>query len=136
MERTIPLFSALSLAAALAACGPAREAGVADPDVFRATASGPAVASSRSATEVAACFEARAVFLPMSSFAADPATGGAVYRLRGFGRTYEEVVFAPETGGGSTARVLIAPNLDATWREGFARDRGRTLEACAEGKLS
>lgn len=136
MERTIRLLSALPLVAALAACAPAREAGVADPDAFRATASGPVVASSRTAADVAACFEARAALLPMSAFADDPATGGKVYRLRGFGRTYEEILFMPAGGGGSTARVLIAPNLGATWREGFKRDRGATLEACAEGALS
>ena len=136
MERTIRLLSALSLAAALAACAPAPEAGIADPDTFRATASGPVVTSRRSATEVAACFEARAALLPMSTVTADPATGGAVYRLRGFGRTYEEIIFAPAAGGGSTARVLIAPNLDAKWREGFERDRGRPLQACAAGTLS
>lgn len=136
MERTNCLLSALSLAAALAACAPAPEAGVADPDTFRATASGPVVTSRRSAPDVAACFEARAALLPMSAVTADPATGGAVYRLRGFGRTYEEIKFAPAAGGGSTARVLIAPNLDAKWREGFERDRGRPLQACAAGTLS
>lgn len=136
MERTIRLLPALPLVAALAACAPASESGIADPDVFRATATGPVVASSRTAADVAACFEARAALLPMSDFADDAATGGKVYRLRGFGRTFEEILFVPEAGGGSTARVLIAPNLDATWREGFERDRGTTLEACAEGTLS
>jgi hypothetical protein len=91
------------------------------------------VASSRGAEEVAACFEARATLLPMSTFADDPATGGKVYRLRGFGLTFEEILFMPEAGGWSIARVLIAPNLDARWRDGFERDRGAVLVACATG---
>ncbi len=125
-----------ALALALAACGPAREAGVADPDAFLAQASGPVVASSRDAAAVAGCFEARAALLPMSAFAADPATGGSVYRLRGFGRTYEEIRFLPAAGGGSSAQVLIADNLNDRWRAGFARDRGATLAACARGEAS
>jgi hypothetical protein len=134
MGRTTLPLSALGLAAALSACAPAREAGVGDPDVFRATATGPVVASSRGAEEVAACFEARATLLPMSTFADDPETGGQIYRLRAFGRTYEEIRFIPVQGSGSTAEVLIATNLRPNWREGFDRDRGTALEACASGE--
>ncbi len=74
MSRLRQIIPALTIAAGLAACAPAPEAGVADPDQFRATATGPVVTSARPATEVAACFEARATLLPMSSFADDPQT--------------------------------------------------------------
>ncbi len=127
------IIPALTIAAGLAACAPAPEAGVADPDQFRATATGPVVTSARPAADVAACFEARATLLPMSSFADDPQTGGKIYRLRGFGRTYEEIRFSPDSQGGSTAQVLIATNLSPKWRQDFARDRGTMLQACASG---
>lgn len=127
------IIPALTIAAGLAACAPAPEAGVADPDQFRATATGPVVTSARPAADVASCFEARATLLPMSSFADDPQTGGKIYRLRGFGRTYEEIFFSPDSQGGSAAQVLIAANLSPKWRQDFARDRGAMLEACASG---
>ena len=127
------IIPALTIAAGLAACAPAPEAGVADPDQFRATATGPVVTSARPAAEVAACFEARATLLPMSSFADDPQTGGKIYRLRGFGRTYEEIRFNPAPHGGSVAQALIATNLSPKWRQDFARDRGAMLEDCASG---
>jgi hypothetical protein len=69
----------------------------------------------------------------MSSFADDPQTGGKTYRLRGFGRTYEEIHFSPAPHGGSVAQVLIAANLSPKWRQDFARDRGAMLDACASG---
>jgi hypothetical protein len=75
------MIPALIIAAGLAACAPAPEAGVADPDQFRATATGPVVTSARPAAEVAACFEARAMLLPLSSFTDDPQTGGKIYEV-------------------------------------------------------
>ena len=134
MTHALRLIATLAVASGIAACAPAPEAGVADPDLFRASASGPVVTSARPASEVAACFEARATLLPMSSFADDPETGGRIYRLRAFGRTYEEIRFVPAQGGGSTAEVLSATNLRPNWREGFDRDRGAALEACASGE--
>lgn len=133
MSRLRQIIPALTIAAGLAACAPAPEAGVADPDQFRATANGPIVESARPPAEVAACFEARAMLLPLSSFADDPETGGRIYRLRGFGRTYEEIRFSPDSQGGSSAQVLIAANLSPKWQQDFARDRGAMLEACASG---
>lgn len=91
--------------------------------------------STRSAAEVAACFVARAMLLPLSTFADDPQTGGKLYRLRGLGRTYEEIRFRPAAHRGSTAQVLIATNLTAKWRRDFDRDRGGVLAACASGAL-
>jgi hypothetical protein len=133
MTRFAHIIPALIISAGLTACARVPEAGIADPDQFRASASGPVVASKRPAAKVAACFEARALLLPMSSFTNDPRTGGKIYRLRGYGRTYEEILFVPATKGGSTATVLIAANLSPKWQQDFARDRGVMLEACASG---
>jgi len=80
---------------------------------------------------VARCFEDRAALLPMSSFIADAAAGQTTYRLRGFGFTFEEITFEAMPTG-SRAIVLIAPNVNAKWREDFARDRGAVLSACAD----
>ena len=128
------MIPAIALAAGLAACGPVPEAGVSDPDQFRALSSGPVLSSARPAAAVAACFEARATLLPLSAFADDPSIGGRIYRLRGLGRTYEEIRFLPSDKG-STAEVRIAGNLAPNWRHDFDRDRGATLAACASGAL-
>jgi len=128
-------FAAFGIAIGIAACAPAPEAGIANPDEFRATATKQVVTSARPATAVAACFEARATLLPTSVVVDDPETGGKTYRLRAVGRTYEEILFVPDARGGSTATVLIAPNLQPNWQDGFARDRGAMLQACASGAV-
>jgi hypothetical protein len=134
MTHVLRRTATLAVACGVFACAPAPEAGVADPDLFRASANGPVITSTRPAAEVAACFEARATLLPTSTVADDPETGGRVYRLRAVGRTYEEIRFLPAQGGGSTAEVLIATNLRPSWRKGFDRDRGAVLDACASGE--
>jgi hypothetical protein len=128
-------LAAFGLAIGIAACTAAPDSGIADPDVFRATAMTQVVTGVRPADAVAACFEERATLLPTSIVTDDPETGGRLYRLRAVGRTYEEILFIPNPNGGSTAQVLIAPNLKPSWQDGFTRDRGAMLEACASGAV-
>jgi hypothetical protein len=128
-------FARTLAAFGIAACAPAPDSGIADPDVFRASAMKQVVTSGRPASAVAACFEARAALLPTSVVTDDPETGGKIYRLRAVGRTYEEIRFIPNASGGSTAEVRIAPNLKPSWQDGFTRDRGAMLKACASGAV-
>lgn len=123
-----PAF-ALCLLVLAAGCA-APESGVRDPADFTARADRTTIASPRPAAEVAACFEREAAHLPGAAFAAAP-DGGATYTLRGFGYTFEQALFEPNPAGGSTATVLLAPGLNARWREDFARDRLAPLRACA-----
>jgi len=120
----------LALALTTAACATPDKAGVGNPDFFRKVATQTEVVSNRPAAELARCFEERAILLPMSRFASDKATGRSIYRLRGFGYTFEEIDFDP-TPDGSRVTIFIAPNVDDKWRADFARDRGAPLSACA-----
>jgi hypothetical protein len=111
-------------------CATTERTGVRDPEEFRQVAERSFVESVLPYTDVARCFEDRAALLPMSSFIADQAAQRTTYRLRGFGFTFEEIIFEA-TPAGSRATILMAPNLNAKWRADFARDRGDVLTACA-----
>jgi len=127
MKRTTLM---LALGLVTAGCATTDRSGIRNPDTFRQVAERSVVESARPYTDVARCFEDRAALLPMSSFIADAPSGRTTYRLRGFGFTFEEITFET-TPTGSRATVLMAPNVNAKWREDFARDRGAVLNACA-----
>ncbi len=122
------LVLTLALGLAAAGCATQDRSGIRDPDDFRLMAERTTIDSARPHGDVARCFEARAALLPMSSFTAEE--GRTIYRLRGFGFTFEEIHFE-ETPTGSRVTILMAPNLNAKWRRDFARDRAAPLEACA-----
>ena len=128
-------FFAPALALLASACA-AGDAGIRDPDTFQKVALRTEVSSRQDYAELARCFEDRAALLPMTSFIADPSGPAITYRLRGFGFSFEEIRFAPASGGGSTATALLAPNLDGNWRRDFDADRLAPLRACADGSVS
>jgi hypothetical protein len=121
---------ALVLGLVTAGCATTDRSGIRDPDQFRQVAERRIIESVRSHTDVARCFEERAALLPMSTFIADEPSQQTTYRLRGFGFSFEEILFEA-TPTGSRATILMAPNLNAKWRDDFARDRGAVLSACA-----
>lgn len=120
--------AALGLALIAAGCA-ARESGIRDHGEFRRVATSSALDSARGPAELAECFRDRAALLPMSEFRAEG--DSTVYRLRGFGFSFEEIVFAPRPGGGTRATIRLAPNLDGSWHADFERDRGAALRLCA-----
>lgn len=123
--------ASLSAACLLAACATPDKAGVRDPAMFPLVAERSVVTSDRDYVELARCFETRGEFLPMTRFISAESGDAELYRLRGFGFTFEEIAFAGRPGGGSEATVLLAPNLNSKWRADFAKDRLAPLEACA-----
>ena len=133
MRRRLSLLSISVLISTLAACAATPEAGIADPDLFDLAASRSVSETARSAKDVATCFEAHATLLPSSTFLDGSQAGAKIYRLRAFGRTYEEIRFTPKRGGGAVVEVRIASNLRDTWYKGFERDRGSVLDACMTG---
>lgn len=120
----------LTLALAISACATPDRAGVRNPEFFRQVATQTTFESNVPPSEVAQCFQARAALLPMSHFEFDAPSGRTTYRLRGFGYTFEEIDFEP-TQTGSRMTIFIAPNVNAQWRDDFARDRGGPLNLCA-----
>lgn len=121
----------LMFALTITACATPDRAGVRNPEFFRRVATQSTIESQLPPTEVARCFEARATLLPMSRFEFDEPSGRTTYRLRGFGYTFEEIDFE-QTQTGSRMTIFVAPNVNARWREDFARDRGAPLNQCAE----
>lgn len=111
-------------------CATPDKAGVRNPEWFAKVAERSVLTSDRPFDQVAQCFERNAQLLPMTEFVGSPDQSLVTYRLRGFGYTFEEIAFEASTGGGSTATVLIAPNLNARWRYDFKQDRLEPLHAC------
>lgn len=116
------------------ACAAPDKAGVRDPERFSLIAERSIVTSDRTLHQLARCFEEAADFLPMTRFHGMDAADGLTYRLRGFGHTFEEITFRASADGGSTATVLIAPNLNEQWRADFVQDRLEPLKACAASR--
>ncbi|KAA5803816.1 hypothetical protein F1654_08430 [Alkalicaulis satelles] len=100
-------------------------------DAFAAMAETAHLISAHGPEAISACFEAQGDFLPGARFLSDEAAGVWLYRLRGFGTTFEEIAFTPGTAGGSAIEVRLSPGLRARWRRDFERDRLAALEACA-----
>jgi hypothetical protein len=112
----------------LAACAAPR-VGVADLDMLSAQAPDEIVDSVLSVETVAACFQERADFLPMSRFVMNEVDWR--YALAGYGAAYESVTIRP-TATGSRAEVRMGA-YDARWARNFEERRGRVLRACAAG---
>ena len=110
----------------VAACAAPR-VGVANLDLLSAQAPDEIVTSARSAEALAACFQERADFLPLSRFTA--IEGGWRYALSGYGAAYESVTVRPR-GTGSIAEVRLG-DYDARWAATFEKDRAGALRACA-----
>jgi len=110
----------------LAACAAPR-VGVADLDILSAQTPDELVASSLSADALAACFQERADFLPLSRFVATP--GQWRYSLAGYGAAYESVTIR-STPSGSVAEIRTG-DYDRRWAAGFEADRAGPLRACA-----
>lgn len=110
----------------LAACAAPR-VGVADLDLLSAQAPDAIIDSALPADAFAACFRARADFLPLSRF---EQTGGQWrYSLAGYGAAYESVTILP-TATGSRAEVRMG-GYDRRWAATFETDRAGALRACA-----
>lgn len=127
------LLTLVLFASGVSACA-TTPSGIRDPDLFTQVAEQTRVVSIRSATDVARCFEDRAALLPMTTFRPSTEESVVIYRLRGFGYTFEEIRFEPMTEGGSSATVSLAPNLNAKWHRDFQKDRLSPLQACASGE--
>ncbi len=119
------------LAVVTSGCATPDKAGVRNPEWFAKVAERSVVTSDRSFQQVAQCFEQNAELLPMTEFVGSADQSLVTYRLRGFGYTFEEIAFEASADGGSTATVLIAPNLNERWRSDFIQDRLEPLRACA-----
>lgn len=119
------------LAVAASACANPDKAGVRNPEWFAKVAERSVVTSNQPFDQVAKCFETTAELLPMTEFVPSADQSLVTYRLRGFGYTFEEIAFEAAADGGSTATVLIAPNLNERWRADFIEDRLEPLQACA-----
>ncbi|MDX2238541.1 MAG: hypothetical protein NW203_13345 [Hyphomonadaceae bacterium] len=131
MKRMLALTALFTIA--LAGCA-THETGVRDPQIFRAVADRFVLLSERPHAEVAACFQERAALLPMSAFVA-ASDQQIIYRLRGFGYTFEEIDF-DASNAGSMVTVMIAPGVNDRWRRDFTRDRLRPLQDCAAALAS
>ncbi len=129
MNNASPLI-ALPFAAllGLAACAAPR-VGVADLDILSAQGPDEVVDSALSVETVAACFQERADFLPLSRFVANGADWR--YSLSGYGAAYESVTIRP-TANGSRSEVRMGA-YDTRWARNFEDGRGRVLRACAAG---
>ncbi|MCA3718231.1 MAG: hypothetical protein IM674_08265 [Brevundimonas sp.] len=110
----------------LAACAAPR-VGVADLDVLSAQAPDEIVDSTLSVAAVAACFQERADFLPLSRFVM--AETHWRYSLAGYGSAYESVTIRP-TATGSQAEIRLGA-YDSRWTRNFEDGRGQALRACA-----
>ncbi|MEQ7154053.1 hypothetical protein [Brevundimonas aurifodinae] len=127
MNIASPLI-ALPLAAllGLAACAAPR-VGVDDLDVLSAQAPDEVIASGRPVEALAACFQERADFLPLSRFVMTETHWR--YSLAGYGSAYESVTIRP-TATGSEAEIRLGA-YDARWTRNFEDGRGQALRACA-----
>lgn len=110
----------------LSACAAPR-VGVADLDVLSAQTPDEVVTSARTVEALAACFQERADFLPLSRFTA--IEGGWRYALSGYGAAYESVTIRPH-GAGSVAEVRLGA-YNARWKSTLEKDRAVALRACA-----
>lgn len=119
------------LALVVSGCATPDKAGVRHPEWFAKVAERSVAISDRPFQQVAQCFQKNAELLPMTEFVGSADQSLVTYRLRGFGYTFEEIAFEPTSDGGSTAMVLIAPNLNDRWRADFLADRLEPLRACA-----
>lgn len=119
------------LTIAASGCATPDKAGVRNPEWFAKVAERSVVTSDQPFQQLAQCFEKNAELLPFTEFVGSPDQSLVTYRLRGFGYTFEEIAFEAAAGGGSTATVLIAPNLNERWRSDFTQDRLEPLQACA-----
>jgi hypothetical protein len=119
---------ALPLAAllGLAACAAPR-VGVDDLDVLSAQAPDEIVTSALSVEAIAACFQERADFLPLSRFVMSETHWR--YSLAGYGSAYESVTIRP-TATGSEAEIRLGA-YDARWARNFEDGRAQALRACA-----
>ena len=124
------LFILPIVAVVASGCATPDKAGVRNPEWFAKVAERSVLKSDRPFDQVAQCFEKNAQLLPMTQFVDSADQSGVTYRLRGFGFTFEEIAFEASAGGGSTATVLIAPNLNAKWRSDFMQDRLEPLQSC------
>lgn len=110
----------------LTACAAPR-VGVADMDLLSAQAPDEVVHSSLSVDALAACFQERADFLPLSRFV--KISDSWRYSLAGYGAAYESVTIRP-VGAGSVAELRMG-RYDRRWAKTFETDRARPLRACA-----
>lgn len=127
MNIASPLIAApFAILLTMAACAAPR-VGVADLDVLSAQTPGELVASTLPVEDLAACFQERADFLPLSRFVQ---TGDQWrYSLAGYGAAYESVTIRP-TAAGSVAELRTG-QYDRRWAAIFERDRAQPLRACA-----
>lgn len=110
----------------LAACAAPR-VGVADLDLLSAQAPDEVVDSALPVDTLAACFQERADFLPLSRFVQ---TGDQWrYSLASYGAAYESVTIRPAATG--SVAELRTGNYDRRWAATFESDRARALRACA-----
>lgn len=128
MTPALRLILPLAALASLAACAAPR-VGVADLDALSAQIPDEIVNSALPVEAVAACFQERADFLPLSRFVMTGADWR--YSLSGYGAAYESVTIRP-TATGSRAEIRMGA-YDARWTRTFERDRARALRACAAG---
>lgn len=110
----------------LSGCAASR-VGVADLAALSAQAPDEIVTSGRSVESLAACFQERADFLPLSRFTV--IEGGWRYALSGYGAAYESVTIRPAATG-SIAEIRLGA-YDARWAATFENDRAAHLRACA-----
>ncbi len=110
----------------LAACAAPR-VGVGDLDILSAQAPDETIDSTLSVDALAACFQERADFLPLSRFVKTDDQWR--YSLAGYGAAYESVTIRP-TATGSRAEVRTG-NYDRRWAATFETDRARALCTCA-----
>lgn len=110
----------------LAACAAPR-VGVADVDVLAAQTPDEVVDSPLSVDALAACFQERADFLPLSRFVKTDDQWR--YSLAGYGAAYESVTIRP-VAGGSQAQLRMG-QYDSRWAANFEKDRAVALRACA-----
>lgn len=110
----------------LGACAAPR-VGVADLDLLSAQTPDETIPSRVSVDALAACFQERADFLPLSRFVRTDAHWR--YSLAGYGAAYESVTLRP-TPTGSVVEIRLGA-YDRRWAARFERDRGAPLRACA-----
>lgn len=128
MPLAFRLILPLATIVGLAACAAPR-VGVADLDALSAQAPDEVVDSALPVETVAACFQERADFLPLSRFVMTGADWR--YSLAGYGAAYESVTIRPKATG-SRAEIRMGA-YDARWARTFERDRAQALRACAAG---
>jgi hypothetical protein len=119
-----------ALVLALSGCV-ATESGVRSPARFQDIAERTQIDSALSPAAVARCFEDHAALLPMTAFVPTHEGPGVLYRLGGFGFSFEEIEFAPSADGGSAITIKLAPGVNARWRRNFERDRFAVVSRCA-----